>query len=164
MFRSPPQPMWDLTIHLPARPSILAGTRSLLQSMWDSLIHSLSRGPASLLKHCLVSTPSGLNLFMSASSGLRRLHLMSTLFKFSKLDSINYSISFYFLLGTWNCNWLRKLGISLIEVQIFKEIIQLIVFNPSKILAGAYSDSRGIPAIRKEVADFIGRRDGYPRW
>ncbi|KAE8648708.1 hypothetical protein Csa_008240 [Cucumis sativus] len=27
---------------------------------------------------------------------------------------------------------------------------------------GAYSDSRGIPAIRKEVADFIGRRDGYP--
>ncbi|XP_050947173.1 glutamate--glyoxylate aminotransferase 2 [Cucumis melo] len=26
----------------------------------------------------------------------------------------------------------------------------------------AYSDSRGIPAIRKEVADFIGRRDGYP--
>uniref|UniRef100_A0A1S4DW41 Uncharacterized protein n=1 Tax=Cucumis melo TaxID=3656 RepID=A0A1S4DW41_CUCME len=27
----------------------------------------------------------------------------------------------------------------------------------------AYSDSRGIPAIRKEVADFIGRRDGYPK-
>uniref|UniRef100_A0A0A0KTK6 Aminotransferase class I/classII large domain-containing protein n=1 Tax=Cucumis sativus TaxID=3659 RepID=A0A0A0KTK6_CUCSA len=27
---------------------------------------------------------------------------------------------------------------------------------------GAYSDSRGIPAIRKEVADFIGRRDGSP--
>ncbi|XP_022984955.1 glutamate--glyoxylate aminotransferase 2-like [Cucurbita maxima] len=27
---------------------------------------------------------------------------------------------------------------------------------------GAYSDSRGLPAIRKEVADFIGRRDGYP--
>ncbi|CAK9316563.1 unnamed protein product [Citrullus colocynthis] len=27
---------------------------------------------------------------------------------------------------------------------------------------GAYSDSRGIPAIRKEVAEFIGRRDGYP--
>ncbi|CAN6196633.1 unnamed protein product [Urochloa humidicola] len=28
---------------------------------------------------------------------------------------------------------------------------------------GAYSDSRGIPGIRKEVADFIQRRDGYPR-
>ncbi|KAJ4843448.1 Glutamate--glyoxylate aminotransferase 2 [Turnera subulata] len=27
---------------------------------------------------------------------------------------------------------------------------------------GAYSDSRGIPGIRKEVAEFIGRRDGYP--
>nr|CAD1840935.1 unnamed protein product [Ananas comosus var. bracteatus] len=27
---------------------------------------------------------------------------------------------------------------------------------------GAYSDSRGLPGIRKEVADFIGRRDGYP--
>ncbi|CAL5077436.1 unnamed protein product [Urochloa decumbens] len=27
---------------------------------------------------------------------------------------------------------------------------------------GAYSDSRGIPGIRKEVADFIQRRDGYP--
>ncbi|KAH9318805.1 hypothetical protein KI387_020574, partial [Taxus chinensis] len=27
---------------------------------------------------------------------------------------------------------------------------------------GAYSDSRGIPGIRKEVAEFIQRRDGYP--
>ncbi|XP_068637318.1 glutamate--glyoxylate aminotransferase 2-like isoform X2 [Aristolochia californica] len=27
---------------------------------------------------------------------------------------------------------------------------------------GAYSDSRGLPGIRKEVADFIARRDGYP--
>nr|AAZ43368.1 AlaT1 [Vitis labrusca] len=27
---------------------------------------------------------------------------------------------------------------------------------------GAYSDSRGLPGIRKEVAEFIGRRDGYP--
>ncbi|XP_029123125.1 glutamate--glyoxylate aminotransferase 2 isoform X2 [Elaeis guineensis] len=27
---------------------------------------------------------------------------------------------------------------------------------------GAYSDSRGIPGVRKEVADFIERRDGYP--
>lgn len=27
---------------------------------------------------------------------------------------------------------------------------------------GAYSDSRGLPGIRKEVADFIERRDGYP--
>lgn len=28
---------------------------------------------------------------------------------------------------------------------------------------GAYSDSRGVPGIRKEVAEFIERRDGYPR-
>lgn len=27
---------------------------------------------------------------------------------------------------------------------------------------GAYSDSRGSPGIRKEVADFIEARDGYP--
>ncbi|MQI71959.1 aminotransferase class I/II-fold pyridoxal phosphate-dependent enzyme, partial [Escherichia coli] len=27
---------------------------------------------------------------------------------------------------------------------------------------GAYSDSRGLPGIRKEVAEFIHRRDGYP--
>jgi glutamate--glyoxylate aminotransferase len=27
---------------------------------------------------------------------------------------------------------------------------------------GAYSDSRGIPGVRKEVAEFIQRRDGYP--
>lgn len=27
---------------------------------------------------------------------------------------------------------------------------------------GAYSDSRGMPGVRKEVADFIERRDGYP--
>ncbi|XP_045814853.1 glutamate--glyoxylate aminotransferase 2 isoform X1 [Trifolium pratense] len=29
---------------------------------------------------------------------------------------------------------------------------------------GAYSDSRGIPGVRKEVAEFIQRRDGYPRY
>ncbi|VAH46578.1 unnamed protein product [Triticum turgidum subsp. durum] len=27
---------------------------------------------------------------------------------------------------------------------------------------GAYSDSRGIPGVRQEVAEFIQRRDGYP--
>lgn len=27
---------------------------------------------------------------------------------------------------------------------------------------GAYSDSRGLPGIRKEIAEFIERRDGYP--
>ncbi|XP_009105727.1 glutamate--glyoxylate aminotransferase 2 isoform X2 [Brassica rapa] len=27
---------------------------------------------------------------------------------------------------------------------------------------GAYSDSRGLPGVRKEVAEFIQRRDGYP--
>ena len=32
---SPPQPMWDITIHPPSRPSVLAGTLSFQQSMWD---------------------------------------------------------------------------------------------------------------------------------
>ncbi|XP_074301469.1 glutamate--glyoxylate aminotransferase 2-like [Silene latifolia] len=27
---------------------------------------------------------------------------------------------------------------------------------------GAYSDSRGVPGVRKEIAEFIERRDGYP--
>jgi len=31
-------------------------------------------------------------------------------------------------------------------------------------IVGAYSDSRGTPAVRKEVAEFIQRRDGYPRY
>ena len=31
------------------------------------------------------------------------------------------------------------------------------------LLLGAYSDSRGLPGVRKEVAEFIQRRDGYPR-
>ncbi|KAI9111723.1 hypothetical protein K1719_017413 [Acacia pycnantha] len=29
---------------------------------------------------------------------------------------------------------------------------------------GAYSDSRGLPGVRKEVAEFIQMRDGYPRF
>ena len=42
---------------LPFGPSVLAGTLSFLQSMWDrSQIHPLW-GPASLLAHSLVSTP-----------------------------------------------------------------------------------------------------------
>ena len=48
--------MWDLTFHPPSRPSVLVGTRSLLQSMWDPPIHLL-RGPSSLLAHRLMSTP-----------------------------------------------------------------------------------------------------------
>ena len=32
---SPPQPMWDITIHPSSGPSVLAGTLSFLQSMWD---------------------------------------------------------------------------------------------------------------------------------
>jgi aspartate/methionine/tyrosine aminotransferase len=38
----------------------------------------------------------------------------------------------------------------------------LIFHNMLFYLLGAYSDSRGLPGIRKEVADFIERRDGYP--
>ena len=33
----------------------------------------------------------------------------------------------------------------------------------SFVTLGAYSDSRGLPFIRKEVAEFIERRDGFPR-
>ena len=51
MFRSPPQPMWDLTIHSSLGSSVLAGTRSLLQSMWDPPIHPL------LEPNVLVGTP-----------------------------------------------------------------------------------------------------------
>ena len=66
----PPQLMWDLTIHPPSEPSVLAGTRSLLQSTWDPLIYPLSgpsilagtppcvyphRGSTSSLAHRLVS-------------------------------------------------------------------------------------------------------------
>jgi hypothetical protein len=29
---------------------------------------------------------------------------------------------------------------------------------------GAYSDSRGVPGVRQEVADFILERDGHPRY
>ena len=35
--------------------------------------------------------------------------------------------------------------------------------KPGKYQSGAYSDSRGLPGIRKEIAEFIERRDGYPR-
>ena len=35
VFCSPPQPVWDITIHSLSRPSVLADTRSFLQSMWD---------------------------------------------------------------------------------------------------------------------------------
>ena len=47
MFRSPPQSMWDLTIHSPSRLSILIGTCSSLQLTWDLTIHS-SLGPSVL--------------------------------------------------------------------------------------------------------------------
>ena len=48
---SPPQPMWDITIHSHSGPSVLAGTLSFLQSMGDrSQIHPLW-GPA------LIGTP-----------------------------------------------------------------------------------------------------------
>ena len=56
MFHSPPQLMWDLTIHPPSEPNVLASTRSLLQSMSDPPFHLL-QGPVSLLAHPLMSTP-----------------------------------------------------------------------------------------------------------
>ena len=48
MFRSPPQPMWDLTIHPKVGPNTLAGI--------PPRVHPL-QNLASLLVHCFVSTP-----------------------------------------------------------------------------------------------------------
>ena len=81
---SPSQPTWDITIHPPSGPSVLAGTLSFLQSMWDrpqihpplgpasllALFPSSNQcgtapkstplwGPTSLLAHRLMSTPFG---------------------------------------------------------------------------------------------------------
>ena len=57
VVRSPPQPMWDITIYPPSGPSVLAGTLSFLPSMSDRPpIHPLW-GPASLLAHYIVFTP-----------------------------------------------------------------------------------------------------------
>ena len=69
MFRSPPQPMWDLIIHPPFGPSVLTSTRSLLQSMWDPSINP-PLGQKSLLAHRLVSTP----LWDSTSLMAHRVH------------------------------------------------------------------------------------------
>lgn len=33
---------------------------------------------------------------------------------------------------------------------------------PTKFLIGAYSHSQGVPFVRKNVADFIAKRDGHP--
>ncbi|XP_018450621.1 glutamate--glyoxylate aminotransferase 1 isoform X1 [Raphanus sativus] len=42
---------------------------------------------------------------------------------------------------------------------VIKKVILLLSLS---VLSGAYSDSRGLPGVRKEVAEFIQRRDGYP--
>ena len=57
LFRSPPQPMWDITIHLHSRPNVLAGTHSFFRLMWNPHQIHLLRGPASLLAHRLMFTP-----------------------------------------------------------------------------------------------------------
>jgi aspartate/methionine/tyrosine aminotransferase len=36
-------------------------------------------------------------------------------------------------------------------------------FDSGFACVGAYSDSRGLPGVRQEVADFILERDGDPR-
>ena len=61
---SPPQPMWDLTIHPPLGSSVLAGTCSLLQSMWDSPIYSPS-GP-----NVLIGTPPCVHPLLGSASSL----------------------------------------------------------------------------------------------
>ena len=59
MVCSPPQPMWDITIHSPSGPSVLADTLSFLHSMWDHPQIHLPLGPVFFLAHRLVSTPFG---------------------------------------------------------------------------------------------------------
>ena len=54
--------MWDLTIHPPSRPSVLVGTRSLLQSMCNLPIYSPS-GPS-----VLVGTPPRVHPFWGLAS------------------------------------------------------------------------------------------------
>ena len=53
---SPPQPMWDITIHPPSGLSVLARTRSFLDVRLLPNLPPYGR-PASLQAHCLVSTP-----------------------------------------------------------------------------------------------------------
>ena len=53
----------------PSESSILTGTRSLLQSMWDPPIYPFW-GLVSLLAHRLVSTPFGLRLLVDTSPGV----------------------------------------------------------------------------------------------
>ena len=71
MFRSPPQLMWDITIHPPSRPSVLASTRSFLISMWEPHQIHLLLGPS-----ILTGTPpraylhSGNNLLIDILSGV----------------------------------------------------------------------------------------------
>ena len=68
MFRSSPQPMWDLTIHPPFRPSVLAGT-----SMWDSPpIHPPS-GPS-----VLVGTPPHVHPPQGSASSLTHRSVSSS--------------------------------------------------------------------------------------
>ena len=56
----------------PLGPSILTGTHSLLQLMWDPPIHPPFQGPTSLLAHRLVSTP------LRRSSSSQAHHPMSS--------------------------------------------------------------------------------------
>ena len=69
MFHSPPQSMWDLTIHPLSGPSILAGTRSLLQEMWDP-----QSTPFGVQRLCWHTTscppPSELSLIAGTSPGV----------------------------------------------------------------------------------------------
>ena len=64
MFHSPPQPIWDLKIHPPLGPSVLTGTRSLLQSMWDPPIHPPSR------PNILTGTPPRVHPLRDSASSL----------------------------------------------------------------------------------------------
>ncbi|KAI9074134.1 hypothetical protein K1719_043905 [Acacia pycnantha] len=49
-----------------------------------------------------------------------------------------------------------------LEKTLGSEVPILLAGGHWMMVIGAYSDSRGLPGVRKEVAEFIQMRDGYP--
>ena len=89
MFRSPPQPTWDLTIHSPSRPSVLVGTRSLLQSKWDP------PNPPPLSPNVLAGTPPRVHPLRGSTSSLahRPMSSSDTITPFADIVLFEFSLS-----------------------------------------------------------------------
>ena len=81
MFRSPPQPMWDLIIHFLSGSSVLVGIRSLLQLTWDSWIHpfqDMFRSPPQLMWDLTIHPPFGPNVLAGTPP---RVHPLQGMFR-----------------------------------------------------------------------------------